>query len=158
MTTEFLLLRVEEVRTGGDRKLSRWQEVSFHRSFLWPKHLNCYTKIKQYPQKVGSLSIPLACSHPLSSFTPVWPKTSREGLQSSCLDRRYNHLSFLYYSFLQHKNRSSAMITLLLNGNIQYLLHFQINSFLIYFVVIIFPLQRNIKTKRYRWAWQQILV
>lgn len=37
-------------------------------------------------------------------------------------------------SFLQ-QNRSIAMITILLNVNIQYLLHFQINWFLIYFTL-----------------------
>lgn len=39
------------------------------------------------------------------------------------------------------------MITLFLNVNIQYLLHFQINLFLIYFVVIIFPPTENNKIK-----------
>lgn len=38
------------------------------------------------------------------------------------------------------------MITIFLNVNIQYLLHFQIDLFLIYFVVIIFPLKNNKKS------------
>lgn len=37
------------------------------------------------------------------------------------------------------------MITIFLNVNIQYLLHFQINLFLIYFVVIISPPKKNRK-------------
>lgn len=39
------------------------------------------------------------------------------------------------------------MITIFLNVNIHYLLHFQIDLHLIYFVVIIFPLKTNKKIK-----------
>ena len=40
------------------------------------------------------------------------------------------------------------MITRFLNVNIQYLLHFQINVFLIYFVVIISPKKKKEKRKK----------
>lgn len=39
------------------------------------------------------------------------------------------------------------MITIFLNVNIHYLLHFQIDLHLIYFVVIIFPLKNNNNNK-----------
>lgn len=39
------------------------------------------------------------------------------------------------------------MITIFLNVNIQYLLHFQINSFLIYFVVIIISPKKQTEKK-----------
>lgn len=39
------------------------------------------------------------------------------------------------------------MISIFLNVNIQYLLHFQIDLFLIYFVVVISPLKNNKKIK-----------
>ena len=44
------------------------------------------------------------------------------------------------------------MITIFLNVNIQYLLHFQINSFLIYSVVIILPtLKKQTKQSKEHW-------
>lgn len=85
----------------------------------------------------------------LTSIQLIHPsgQTSREVLQRVYQTTDWNiviiiSLSYIT-SFLQHKNRSITMITIFLNVNIQYLLHFQINLFLIYCVVVIFPPKEN---------------
>lgn len=159
MTTEFLLLRVNKVRTGGDRnvlcplrvRVSKhpgqevWSYCLFDVSVTQTSHTDHF--YRHDPQKIGSLA--KTCTHAHLTHG----QTSREVLQRVCLIRpkltTWNiviiiSLSYIT-SFLQHKNRSLTMITLFLNVNIQYLLHFQINLFLIYFVIIIFPQQNIIK-------------
>lgn len=96
------------------------------------------------PKNVGSL---VKTSHTSIQLIHPYGQTSREVLQRvrtirpKLSDWNIVIIISLSYitSFLQHKNRSITMITIFLNVNIQYLLHFQINLFLIYFVVIIFP-------------------
>lgn len=96
------------------------------------------------PKNVGSL---VETSHTSIQLIHPYGQTSREVLQRvrsirpKLSDWNIVIIISLSYitSFLQHKNRSITMITIFLNVNIQYLLHFQINLFLIYFVVIIFP-------------------
>lgn len=90
-------------------------------------------------------------THPFSSFTLMAKhpeKCYRESIRPKLTDWNAVIIIYLSYitSFLQHKNRSITMITIFLNVNIQYLLHFQINLFLIYVIVIILP-PLKIKTK-----------
>ena len=107
---------------------------------------------KQDPQKrVGSL----VNRHTSIQLVHPFGQTSREVLQRvrsirpKLTDWNIVIIISLSYitSFLQHKNRSITMITIFLNVNIQYLLHFQINLFLIYSVVIILPTLKKTQNK-----------
>lgn len=158
-TAGFLFaLGVDTVRTGGDKRVGPpvWQGahtsrtggvvpfvVVFEMSLSSATHPRCSTRSLETIPKTSHTSVLLIHPH---------GQTSGEVLLRVRLHQKTNRnivitISLSYItSFIQHKNRSLTMITIFLNVNIQYLLHFQINLFLIYFVIIS-PLKKNRKIK-----------
>lgn len=92
-------------------------------------------------------------THPFSSFT-LTAEHPEKCYYHTKAHRLVIIISLSYItSFLQHKNRSITMITIFLNVNIQYLLRFQINLFLIHLVVVIFtpPKKQTRSTGTHEW-------
>lgn len=153
MTTGFLLLEwtrweQEETKGVGVTCVTGW-------AYIWDRKCSVCCHFFSFlcstqPLQTGSPKCWLVGKTSQASIRLIHPhgQTSREvKTKAHWLEHCYNHFSFLYYKLLYNiKNRSIAMITIFLNVNIQYLLHFQIKVFLIYFVVIIFPPKKQ-KTK-----------
>lgn len=144
MTTGFFALWVDEVRTGSPA----WPGE--HTGSVVPRVVVVCFVTQTFPTlpdfQKQALKFWLVGKTSLTSIQLIHPygQTSREVLQRvrpKLTDWNIVIIISLSYitSFLQHKNRSITMITIFLNVNIQYLLHFQINVFLIDFAVIIFP-------------------
>lgn len=127
MTTGFfsVVFGVETVRTGvdGGEEAHPGQGVFSVSVWVVGAHLQCRT-----------------CRYTTHAHASSWgPLVARRPERCPrCRSTHWNiviiiSLSYIT-SFLQHKNRSLTMITICLNVNIQYLLHFQIKLFLNYFL------------------------
>lgn len=84
-------------------------------------------------------------THPIN-HTPWWPNIQKSySLQLS--DRNIVIVISLSYitSFTQHKNRSLTMITIFLNVNLLYILHFQRNIYFYIYAVVTITLKKKLK-------------
>lgn len=110
MTTEFLLFRVNMVRTGGDRNVSGHLSVRMSKHLVLllvccfcdpdPHKLIIFTDM--IPKRLARWQKPVLTSIQLIHL--LWPNTQRSATESlfdqtkaHYLEHCYNHFSFLYY-------------------------------------------------------------
>lgn len=117
------VLLLDKVRTGADATVSKrpGQEVRFH----CLRVVTCLLHSPQLKDRRNLKKVSLAKR----------PERRSRVYRSKARRNIVKIISPSYITSFLQQNRSIAMITILLNVNIQYLLHFQINWFLIYFTL-----------------------